>query len=124
MLFNNEMLISMAQFRENNSLGAGKPIESDEQHEMNAPLDRRWMVIHIIFFWSVLIFFIEYRFHYLCCDPRRMKSLTQDDNDKFFGKASDDVAEIDGEVPVESDGSEVAHIFGEGADIQLRFNVR
>ena len=102
----------------------GLPIETDELHPMNAPLDQIWMMIQIIFFWAVLILLIEYRLHFMGCDPRRMKVLSQHDNDQFFGKSPDDLVDIDDEIPNESDSSEVAQIIGEGENIQLRFNVK
>ena len=111
------MLKSIFTFRDNSPFGTGKDVEYDEEHEMNAPLDRFWMLVHIIAFWVILIGMIEYRLHCLCCDPRRMKVLSQHDNDQFFGKTSDDLADIDDELPVESDGSEVAQIIGEGENI-------
>lgn len=77
----------MARFRENNKAGVGEDIETDELHSMNAQADLTWMVVHIIVSWVLLIFIIEYRLHCICCDPRRMKEISQHDNDVYFGKA-------------------------------------
>ena len=124
-VYNSEVLKAIAKYRVNNNEGVGPDIETDEGHSMNAQADVTWMVIHIIFFWCLLIFIIEYRLHCLCCDPRRMKEITRHENDVFFGNDTKEKGEdVDDEMAKDSESSEIPQIIGEGENMKLRFNVR
>ena len=82
-MFNGELLKQIARFRENNTVGLGDPVETEESHEMNGSLDNEWILLHMIFFWIILIFVIEWRIPYCCCC--RMKQSTRKDDEEFFG---------------------------------------
>ena len=107
-VYNSENLAALGRYRENNAAGVGPPIELDENHPMNAPADRFWMLIHVIFFWVLLIAVIEYRLHCLCCDPRKLREISMQENDEFFGRTQKGLEDVDDELPNESDSSEVA----------------
>ena len=72
----------MGRYREQNTLGKGDPVITDEEDPMNGKSDLMWTVIHIIAFWFILLVFIEYRLPCLFCYPAsRIRRVDQEDND-------------------------------------------
>lgn len=122
MMFNSKALYVLNRYRDGNSQGEGEPIETDEANEINAPADRFWIFVHIIVFWAILLFFIEWKVHrYICfCCTSRMREVRLEDNANFFGKL-----ETSGEMSnneYDGESSEVAQIIGDGEQLELRFN--
>ena len=59
-VFNSQLLANMSRYRDQNSLGKGDDIETDEGHSSNGEADIFWIIIHCIVFWVILIVFIEW----------------------------------------------------------------
>ena len=93
---------------------------------MNGKSDVTWTIIHIIFFWFYLLFFIEYRIPCLFCYPSsRIRKVDQEDNDEFFGKDESDLELYDQEVDEDGESSEVPQIISnDGEKFQIRFHAK
>ena len=117
MMFNTDILEALDTFRSYNTKSEGDPIETDEMHEMNAPADHFWMLVHVIFFWIILLVIIELRILTRCCGG--MDTITADDNDAYF---KDD--EEYNNFSDAGESSEVGQIVGEGTDLHIRFHVK
>lgn len=68
---------------------------------MNAPADRTWIIVHTVFFWTLLICVIEYRLPFLCCDSCRQKEISQFENDEYFGRGRNSATDTAVDAPAD-----------------------
>ena len=107
-IYNVKLLEQVNRYRSYNTNGDGPDIIVDEKIPQNGKADIIWILIHAAIFWLILMVLIEWRVLCYCYHPdSRMKQVTFEDNEAFFGKADDENRNGENEFD-EGESSEVA----------------
>ena len=79
--YNSKVLWGMHRFREFNLLGEGEEIKKLESDDMNGPADVFSILVHMVLFWLILLFILEYKIPCLCCGP--IKRISRGEQAQF-----------------------------------------
>ena len=88
---------------------------------MNGPADIKWIIIHCIVFWCILLILIEWQLPCLCCywPDRKIRKITHLDNALAFSRKNGE-----DETDEEGESAEVPQIVSNNGKLQVRFSTK